>query len=88
MNQIRKIALIGILIVLLVLVQVDLIAQCPMCRLSAETNLAQGGTEGKGLNKGILYLFSMPYLLVGGLAFLWWKNKRSESDIYGSDTST
>ncbi|MCC6754430.1 MAG: hypothetical protein IT266_10665 [Saprospiraceae bacterium] len=48
-----------------------LVAQCPMCRMAAETNLQGGGTAGKGLNAGILYLLAIPYLLVGVLAFLW-----------------
>jgi hypothetical protein len=51
-----------------------------MCRLSAETNLAHGGTEGKGLNKGILYMFCAPYLLVGTLGFIWWRNKYKDAD--------
>jgi hypothetical protein len=54
----------------------DLLAQCPMCKLSAESNLENGGVEGKGLNKGILYIFVLPYLLVGTFAFIWWKNKK------------
>ncbi len=61
--------------------QMDVIAQCPMCRMSAESNLQNGGSEGAGLNKGILYLFMMPYLLVGTLAFLWWRNRMSEEEM-------
>jgi hypothetical protein len=53
----------------------DLLAQCPMCRATAESNLANGGTEGQGLNKGILYLFFTPYLIIGTLAFFWWRNR-------------
>ncbi|MBT8234173.1 MAG: hypothetical protein HKN51_02745 [Saprospiraceae bacterium] len=51
-------------------------AQCPMCRMSAETNLQNGGSMGKGLNKGILYMLSLPYLLVGTLGYIWWRNRR------------
>ncbi len=51
-------------------------AQCPMCRLSAETNLKNGGTEGKGLNTGILYMLAMPYLLVGAIGYVWWRNRK------------
>ncbi len=58
----------------------ELLAQCPMCRLSAETNLKNGGTEGLGLNKGILYMLSLPYLLVASLGFIWWKNRNKFSD--------
>ena len=86
-NSFVKLSLIAVLVVVLSSISVDLIAQCPMCRMSAESNLAHGGTEGKGLNKGILYLFSMPYLLVGGLAFLWWKNKKSEAEIFENESN-
>jgi len=30
-------------------------AQCPMCRMAAESNLKDGGNAGKGLNAGILW---------------------------------
>jgi len=63
-------------IIIIVAFFTDLAAQCPMCRMSAESNLAHGGTAGKGLNKGILYMFAMPYLLVTTLAIVWIRNKR------------
>ncbi len=55
-------------------------AQCPMCRMSAESNLNNGGEEGRGLNAGILYMLATPYLLVGGIAYLWWRNRRREEE--------
>jgi len=58
----------------------ELLAQCPMCRATAETNLANGGTEGRGLNNGILYMLGMPYLLIGTIAFLWWKNRKTDEE--------
>jgi hypothetical protein len=51
-------------------------AQCPMCRMAAETNLNDGGTMAAGLNKGIIYLLLIPYLLVSCIGFLWWRNQR------------
>ena len=51
-----------------------------MCRMAAESNLDNGGTEGRGLNTGILYLFSMPYLIGGILGFIWWKNRVKDVD--------
>ncbi len=53
----------------------DVLAQCPMCRATAESNLQNGGTAGKGLNLGILFILSLPYLFVGTLGYLWWKNR-------------
>ncbi|MEM0993347.1 MAG: hypothetical protein AAF847_15885 [Bacteroidota bacterium] len=53
-------------------------AQCPMCRMAAESNLKDGGTAGKGLNGGILYMLATPYLVVGTIAFVWWRNKKKD----------
>lgn len=55
-------------------------AQCPMCRMSAESNLKNGGQSGKGLNNGILYMLATPYLLVGLIGFVWWRNRRKENE--------
>jgi hypothetical protein len=57
----------------------DLAAQCPMCRMTAESNLQNGGTAGAGLNAGIMYMLVAPYLIVGGIAFWWWRNKKKEA---------
>ncbi|MCB0649648.1 MAG: hypothetical protein KDC85_00075 [Saprospiraceae bacterium] len=54
-------------------------AQCPMCRMSAESNLKNGGSEGKGLNSGILYLLSLPYFLIGGIGYVWYRNKKKSA---------
>ena len=63
-------------IVMFLFLNIDLVAQCPMCKMAAESNLKNGGTAGKGLNAGILYMLLTPYLLVGGLAFWWFKNRK------------
>lgn len=55
-------------------------AQCPMCKMSAESNLNQGGSAGKGLNNGILFMLATPYLLVGIIGFVWWRNRKKEED--------
>jgi hypothetical protein len=57
--------------------QVD--AQCPMCRMSAESNLKNGGTAGKKLNTGILYMLATPYLIIGTIGFIWWRNRKRET---------
>lgn len=73
----KKKVMLGAAVVLLVLlIAVDVSAQCPMCRMAAESNLENGGTEGRGLNKGILYILSLPYLLISVIGFIWWKNRR------------
>ncbi len=63
-----------------VIVPSDLSAQCPMCRMTAEGNLKEGGMAGKGLNLGILYMLSGPYILFSAIAYIWWKRNRQGSD--------
>jgi hypothetical protein len=48
--------------------------------MSAQSNLENGGSEGKGLNTGILYMLATPYLLIGTLGYLWWRNKKKAED--------
>ena len=60
------------------LVAAEGLAQCPMCRMAAESNLENGGTAGAGLNTGILYMLAMPYLLVAVLGFVWYRNRKRE----------
>lgn len=56
----------------------ELSAQCPMCKIAAESNLKNGGSQGKGLNLGILYMLATPYLLIGGIGLFWWKNRKKD----------
>lgn len=57
-------------------------AQCPMCKASVESNLKQGGSTGKGLNSGIMYLLAAPYLAMAGIGFLWYKKfKKKDVDV-------
>jgi len=52
-------------------------AQCAMCRATVENNVTTGKTQvGAGLNKGILYLVAMPYLLFGIMFYFWRKQSR------------
>jgi hypothetical protein len=53
-------------------------AQCPMCKMSAESNMKNGGTAGRGLNAGILYMLAAPYLIVAGVGVWWYRNRRKE----------
>lgn len=77
-NTFVKIAVLTLLILVLASVIAPLAAQCPMCKMSAEANLKNGGTFGRGLNTGILYLFFTPYILVGSFAYWWWRNRKKD----------
>ncbi len=62
-------------ICLLLVTVLSAAAQCPMCKMSAESNLKDGGTAALGLNAGILYMLAMPYILVAAIGFWWYKNR-------------
>lgn len=56
-------------------------AQCPMCKAALSSGRGKDGTKGavgNGINKGILFLLSMPYLLVGTAGTVWYLNRRKK----------
>ena len=63
----------GILLIIIVTLFVTNTAdaQCAMCKAAVES-----GNESSGLNKGILYLLLMPYIIVMSMIFMWWRNKK------------
>lgn len=76
----KKLILSTTLVLSLALIS-DVNAQCSMCRQAAESGIKKGEVQGRGLNKGILFLMSIPYVL-GGTAFLIYKkNKRKHTNI-------
>ena len=70
------------MLALLILSSADLWAQCAMCRGSVESSMGNGRNNvGVGLNTGIVYLFIMPYLIVGVIGYLWYRNsKRNQQE--------
>jgi hypothetical protein len=46
--------------------------------MSAESNLKEGGSAGKGLNKGIFVLLFTPYLVVGAIGYAWYRNHKNK----------
>lgn len=78
MKNLRKI-LVLIALVCLFAVANEVAAQCPMCKTAVESNQKTGGSSGLGLNDGILYLLAMPYMLVGGVAFFWYRSYRRKA---------
>ncbi len=59
----------------------DAFAQCAMCRMQVENNVSSGESSiGAGLNKGILFLLTMPYLIFTVIAFFWYRHSRKENE--------
>ncbi|MFM7019413.1 MAG: hypothetical protein ACKOXC_01290 [Aquirufa sp.] len=67
------------LVLMLILIQWDADAQCAMCRTTVESTVSNGRSNiATGLNTGILYLLTAPYLLVGAVAWLWFRQSKQE----------
>ena len=58
-------------------------SQCAMCKAVVESNLESGDDIGSGLNDGILYLMSAPYLVVllFGIFYFLQKRKQKQSQV-------
>jgi hypothetical protein len=66
------------------------VAQCAMCRTQLENNVSNGDIGiAAGINTGILYLLSMPYLIILVLGYFWYKNskKNANGELSGSTLS-
>lgn len=55
------------------------LAQCAMCRATVESNVqSQESQVGAGLNTGILYLMTIPYILIGTVGFIWYRYNKAQ----------
>jgi hypothetical protein len=69
--------LIIVLMIGFVLIGIDANAQCAMCRTTIESTISNGRSNiATGLNTGILYLLTAPYLAVAVIAFLWFRQSK------------
>lgn len=70
-------------IVLILMTTLAGFGQCAMCRTTIVNNVSHGETAlAASLNTGILYLFFTPYILVGVIAFFWYrKSKINDKDF-------
>ena len=75
----KAILLIALLINFSIITEVN--AQCSMCRQAAESGIKQGQVQGRGLNKGILFLMAIPYILGGTAFIIYKKNKRKNPSV-------
>jgi hypothetical protein len=78
------------LICFFLLVSVGVFAQCAMCRTQLENNVSNGDPGiAAGINTGILYLLSMPYLIIMVLGYFWYKSSRrnANTQLPGSVTT-
>ncbi|MFZ9055845.1 MAG: hypothetical protein ACO2ZL_08560 [Flavobacteriales bacterium] len=71
-----------VLVVLVLLIgfsqMMEVDAQCVMCKAVAEDSADDGGL-GAGLNRGILYLMAIPYILLSALFFVIYRKRKTAS---------
>ncbi len=75
----KKILLLFFMFSLLTVAQTS--AQCAMCKRTAETNIESqhNKTAGRSLNRGILYMLSIPYLIGAVGAIAWYRNRKNSN---------
>lgn len=57
----------------------DVGAQCAMCKATLESNMQSGaGAVGKGINKGIMYIMFVPYILMAVAGYLIYKHLKGK----------
>lgn len=64
------------ILVLCSVFSIDANAQCAMCQATAESSRGAGSSVADGINKGVMYLFFTPYLVIGTIGFIWWRARR------------
>ena len=74
---------INYIVIILLLLNFKISAQCAMCKAAVEANLKDGGNAGAGLNEGILYLMATPYvaMLIFGVLYYFQKKKKQTRKI-------
>ena len=77
--QVAILLLVGLLCLFFSL---DAEAQCAMCKASIESSVKEGvPSPGAGINKGILYIMGIPYLLIATAGFFIYRhNKKLSSE--------
>lgn len=71
----KKVISLCALFLLLLISNTNTFAQCAMCKTSVESDLNNGGSIGKELNTGILYLMTLPYLILMLGAYFFFKKQ-------------
>jgi hypothetical protein len=76
MKRMLKVALFSIFILILVWNPFSAFSQCAMCKAVVTNNAADGADRlSESINSGILYLMTVPYLILGSIFFFAFKKQ-------------
>ena len=73
----KKLLFLSIFLLALVFIHMGAESKCAMCTKTASQ---LGEKPALGKNQGILYLMGAPFMIVGVIAFRWWKNQSSNEN--------
>lgn len=85
-STMKKRGLILFLLSVAVVFSNDVFAQCAMCTAVAEEAMRNGSSQGAGINKAVLFLFSMPYLIMATIGYVWWRRRVQSQDESVTET--
>jgi hypothetical protein len=72
----KKLLYTSLIIFLLTAISINADAQCAMCKAVAESATDEHGNHvSGGINAGIIYMMGVPYLLLGVLALVFFRDK-------------
>ncbi|MCU0444255.1 MAG: hypothetical protein MUE85_05005 [Microscillaceae bacterium] len=79
MKKIRYIVQLLAILLILMLFNQSSWAQCAMCKSVIENNASEGSNLAAGLNTGIIYLASMPYILFTFMVFIVYRSYKKNA---------
>jgi hypothetical protein len=71
----KRVVIISIVVLLVALLPIDMFA-CPNCKSVTEGD----SWSNRGLNTGILYLMSVPYLLIAVVSYFWYRQSKRNKE--------
>lgn len=76
----RLVLIVSVLFIMLA-VSPSVSAQCSMCQATAESSRDAGSSNSEGINKGVMYLFFTPYLIIGTIGYFWWRSRKKQQEV-------
>ena len=74
--MVKKLLVISLVLVFSLLFTEEIAAQCAMCKAVPESAQEAGSDiSGRGINKGILYIMAVPYILLMSFVFYFFRDK-------------
>jgi len=77
----KTVLLICLLFFCLLWLEPDLYSQCAMCKENLQYDLDNGAGVGKNINKGILYIMAIPYVLMGVVGTILYKMYKTKKTV-------